>query len=145
MVARNVEQLKGQLRVESEVGEGSRFTCFIPLALPGQGKSEPNGRSSLPGPFASSVEAVDRDIHELFNNFSFQGAASDVPGMPRSNPDRFATEPPGPRDAKLGNQDTNVPPQLPAVADHQSPPQLRVLVVEVSPLGAFQCQLHSPC
>ncbi len=137
MVARNVEQLKGQLRVESEVGEGSRFTCFIPLALPGQGKSELNARSSLPGPSepikASSAEVVDRDIHELFNNFSFQSAASNAPGMPSRNPNRFATEPPGLSDAKSGNQETNVPPQL------------RVLVVEVSPqVDALQCRLHSP-
>ncbi|KAJ7043874.1 hypothetical protein C8F04DRAFT_1070714 [Mycena alexandri] len=38
VVVRIVEQLGGQLRVESKVDEGSRFTFLIPLALSGDGK-----------------------------------------------------------------------------------------------------------
>lgn len=64
--------------------------------------------------------------------------------MPSRNLDRFTTEPPGPSDAKSGNRETNVPPRSPVAVDHQLPPQLRVLVVEVSFLGVLQCQLHSP-
>ncbi|KAJ7505555.1 hypothetical protein B0H11DRAFT_1796399 [Mycena galericulata] len=37
VVARIVEQLGGQLRVESKVGEGSRFSFLIPLALSADG------------------------------------------------------------------------------------------------------------
>ncbi|KAJ7695709.1 phytochrome-like protein [Mycena rosella] len=37
VVARIVEQLGGQLRVESKVGDGSRFSFLIPLALSGDG------------------------------------------------------------------------------------------------------------
>ena len=44
VVARIVEQLGGQLRVESEVDEGSRFSFLIPLALP----IEDGARSTLP-------------------------------------------------------------------------------------------------
>lgn len=140
MVARNVEQLKGQLRVESKVGEGSRFSCSIPLALPrtrtpDHDKNEPDFPSLLPSlsqpSQASNVLAVS-DIPELFNAFSFsQGSASNVLGTTTGNSDRFVAEPPGSSGAKSGNQETYHPPQSSAV-ELQSPPQLRVLVVDVS-------------
>ena len=37
MVARIVEQLGGQLRVDSEVGKGSRFSILIPFATEAEG------------------------------------------------------------------------------------------------------------
>jgi hypothetical protein len=129
VVARNVEQLKGQLRVESKVGEGSRFSCFIPLALPktaDHDKNEPNFPSLLPSLSQPS------DIRELFNAFSF----SNVLGTTAGNSDRFVTEPPGSIGAKSGNQEIHHPPQSSAV-ELQSPPQLRVLVVDVSPISVL--------
>ncbi|KAJ7134984.1 hypothetical protein C8R43DRAFT_894662 [Mycena crocata] len=53
VVARIVEQLGGQLRVESKVDEGSRFSFLIPLSLPTEGdelaipSSAPSTNSSL--------------------------------------------------------------------------------------------------
>ena len=133
VVARNVEQLKGQLRVESNVGEGSRFSCLIPLALPGtpdHGENEPDVPSLLPS-LARPSKAVS-DIRELFDAFSFsQGSTSNVLGTTTGNSDRFVAEPPGSRGAKSGNQETCHPPQSSA-AELQSPAQLRVLVVDVS-------------
>src|ERR1700733_9220758 len=46
VVARIVEQLGGQLRVESEVDEGSRFSFLIPLALPVEDNTKPTFPSS---------------------------------------------------------------------------------------------------
>ena len=138
MVARNVEQLKGQLRVESQVGEGSRFSCLIPLALPGipdRCKNEPGTSYALPNPSqpseASNVQSVDvdRDVHELLNTISFsQGSTSNVPSMAISKSDRFVADPPGPSGAWNSPQ---------SAAELQSRPQLRVLVVDVSPFSVL--------
>ena len=46
VVARIVEQLGGQLRVESEVNKGSRFSFLIPLSLSVSGNVSTTSRSS---------------------------------------------------------------------------------------------------
>ncbi|KAK2459669.1 hypothetical protein APHAL10511_008314 [Amanita phalloides] len=118
VVARNVDQLGGQLRVESKVGEGSRFTFSIPLSLPGNSDPEKSQTTS-------SLDEGDRDIRALFNAFSFDKDASDIikntPGMARGH------------DHSLGQFPTEPPASTPAKAAHQEtlqPPQLRILVVE---------------
>ncbi|KZT60695.1 hypothetical protein CALCODRAFT_480578 [Calocera cornea HHB12733] len=50
VVARIVEQLGGQLRVDSKVGQGSRFSFLIPFALPSTG-------SSVGGSVASELDS----------------------------------------------------------------------------------------
>ncbi|KIY71736.1 hypothetical protein CYLTODRAFT_450579 [Cylindrobasidium torrendii FP15055 ss-10] len=59
VVARIVEQLGGQLRVESTVGEGSRFSFLIPLSLPGANtdKNSASGSSR-----ASSMSSLEQQI-----------------------------------------------------------------------------------
>ncbi|KAF8635860.1 hypothetical protein AX15_000052 [Amanita polypyramis BW_CC] len=82
VVARNVEQLDGQLRVESKVGEGSCFSFLIPLALP----STPNRGERYFGPPLSDSFTVpqpsgegsvssgeDHSAQDLREAFSFTG------------------------------------------------------------------------
>lgn len=62
VVARTAEQLGGQLRVDSD-SEGSRFSCLLPLSLPGKGKGKENDMSNLisshPGSQTSASEVED--------------------------------------------------------------------------------------
>ncbi|KAF8895314.1 hypothetical protein BD779DRAFT_1498791 [Infundibulicybe gibba] len=53
VVARIVEQLGGQLRVDSTVNEGSRFSFLIPLAL-----TTDSSERSISPPFSSSVTSL---------------------------------------------------------------------------------------
>ena len=59
VVARIVEQLGGQLRVDSQVAEGSRFSFLIPLGLQGDGSAPSSVVSSLSSA-TSSVENLDK-------------------------------------------------------------------------------------
>ncbi|TFK52362.1 hypothetical protein OE88DRAFT_1628063 [Heliocybe sulcata] len=52
VVARIVEQLGGQLRVDSKIGEGSRFSFLIPFEL------HPDGRSGASGSAHSSLKSM---------------------------------------------------------------------------------------
>ncbi|SCZ89798.1 BZ3500_MvSof-1268-A1-R1_Chr1-3g01584 [Microbotryum saponariae] len=49
VAARIVQQLDGQLRVESELGQGSKFTFIFPFRLPDDQDLDSDGSSSLPG------------------------------------------------------------------------------------------------
>ena len=64
VVARIVEQLGGQLRVESKVDEGSRFSFLIPFAVAGDVGSRSCSASSLVG-FGSRKSSSGSDIDEL--------------------------------------------------------------------------------
>jgi hypothetical protein len=85
VVARIVEQLGGQLRVNSTIGKGSRFSFLIPLALSVERTFSRQGKSSLssgssrasPGMHASSPSSsvrsggfVENDINNLVEAFS---------------------------------------------------------------------------
>ena len=64
VVARIVEQLGGQLRVESKVGEGSRFSFLIPLAVVGEVGSRSCSTSSRVG-LGSRRSSSGSDIDNL--------------------------------------------------------------------------------
>ncbi|SCV68109.1 BQ2448_230 [Microbotryum intermedium] len=49
VAARIVQQLDGQLRVESELGKGSKFTFIFPFRLPDEQELDSDGSASLPG------------------------------------------------------------------------------------------------
>lgn len=57
VVARIVEQLGGQLRVDSVVGEGSRFSFLLPLSLCQKGMSDESGNNSTDHSSAVSSKA----------------------------------------------------------------------------------------
>ncbi|KAI5830635.1 phytochrome-like protein [Schizophyllum commune Tattone D] len=59
VVARIVEQLGGQLRVDSQVNEGSRFSFLIPLGLQGDGNSTSSAVSSQSSA-SSSLDKIDK-------------------------------------------------------------------------------------
>lgn len=46
VVARIIEQLGGQLRVESQVNQGSRFSILLPFSIPPEGSETSSSRSS---------------------------------------------------------------------------------------------------
>ena len=58
-MARIVEQLGGQLRVDSQVEEGSRFSFLIPLGLQGDGNSSSSAVSSQSSA-SSSLDRLER-------------------------------------------------------------------------------------
>lgn len=73
VVARIVEQLGGQLRVDSKQGQGSRFSFLIPFALPDgssseqsftpeSGKIERSRKSSMGSAYASAASAASASI-----------------------------------------------------------------------------------
>lgn len=64
VVARIVKQLGGQLRVESKVNEGSRFTLLTPFALAGQVDPGPSSTSSRVG-CGSRKSGNGNDIDDL--------------------------------------------------------------------------------
>ena len=71
VVARIVEQLGGQLRVESKVGEGSRFSFLIPFAVVGEAGSRSCSTSSRVGlgsRGSSSGSDIDNLVEALASN-----------------------------------------------------------------------------
>jgi hypothetical protein len=102
VVARIVEQLGGQLRVESKVGEGSRFSFLIPFAVAGEVGSRSCSTSSRVGlgsRGSSSGSDIDNLVEALtsdhmsspnrsLNNISSQVSQADKAGsfgIPDSN------------------------------------------------------------
>lgn len=102
VVARIVEQLGGQLRVESKVGEGSRFSFLIPFAVVGEVGSRScstssrvglgSRRSSSGSDIDNLVEALASDHmsspNRSLNNISSQISYTDKAGsleIPDSN------------------------------------------------------------
>lgn len=87
VVARIVEQLGGQLRVDSVVGDGSRFSFLIPLSLcekegqedPGNDSVSDSGDSSKVS-LHSSMRSGGSEIDELVEALSSSPLASSVPG-----------------------------------------------------------------
>lgn len=62
VVARIVEQLGGQLRVKSELEQGSHFSFLLPLSLPEDG-TKPSPRSSTPSSFYTSPRSRAPSLH----------------------------------------------------------------------------------
>lgn len=78
VVARIVEQLDGQLRVDSKAGLGSRFSFLIPLALPSDTVFPPLSSS----PVGSGVSTIARFIHpRRRSNGNFDDVDSFVEAM----------------------------------------------------------------
>jgi len=161
VVARIVEQLGGQLRVESKVNEGSRFSFLIPFALAGETDSRSCSTSSRIGlgsrksgsgsDIDDFVEALASDHmsspNRSLNNIPSQISHADIAGsfeIPDSNTPLHAVKV-DPVIAALGHphreaSTTAVAERHPQVVSTPSrrsrntsdkPVQLRVLVVEV--------------
>jgi hypothetical protein len=98
VVARIVEQVGGQLRLASQVDEGSRFSFLIPLSLPADGGS---GFSAYPksGSSSSSVKESIGDLSPKKSRLnaglddSRDSALDDVVGRVREDRSRTATPP----------------------------------------------------
>ncbi|KAJ7134353.1 hypothetical protein C8R44DRAFT_610147 [Mycena epipterygia] len=106
VVARIVEQLGGQLRVESKVNEGSKFSFLIPLALSVEGEEFPTSspspsskNSSLKSlirsrkPSLDSVSQIDSLVEALSSNHMvgsnpMSSSPSDTP-LPTTKPGVF--------------------------------------------------------
>lgn len=150
VAARNVEQLGGQLRVESKVGEGSRFSFSIPLTLPDTPNHGENGStnpalattpSDLFAQFqpsdAKTVDISDRDVHDLLEFLTVDQDAKDtpknIPDMPGYDrrPGLCAAELVVSEPLKAANLETYRL-QRPETTSELSPGplQLRLLVVE---------------
>ncbi|GAV99891.1 phytochrome-like protein [Lentinula edodes] len=83
VVARIVEQLGGQLRVESKVGEGSQFSFLLPLSLmvPSETSTSPahsRSNSSLGSLQAKSTSEVDFIVEALANSSQRSSSAHSI-------------------------------------------------------------------
>lgn len=74
VVARIVEQLGGQLRVDSVLGQGSRFSFLLPLTTELSGSG--SGRLSISGPTSSSSSMV-RSTRSMPSSNSSRGSEID--------------------------------------------------------------------
>lgn len=62
MVSRIIDQLGGQLRVKSDVGEGSTFSCLIPLGLP---PNDTDSELSIVSSMSSGASSMERRQRSL--------------------------------------------------------------------------------
>jgi uncharacterized Zn-binding protein involved in type VI secretion len=108
VVARIVEQLGGQLRVESKVNEGSRFSFLIPFAVAREGDSTSCSTSSHVG-LGSRKSSSGSDIDGLVEALSSNHMSSRNRSL-NSIPSRFSR---GDAAGTLGIPDSNTP--LPVV------------------------------
>jgi len=149
VVARIVEQLGGQLRVESKVGEGSRFSFLIPFTVAGEVGSRSCSTSSRVG-LGSRGSSSGSDIDNLvvalasdhmsspnhsLNNISSQVSHADKAGsleIPDSNTPLHAVKV-DPVAAAAGHlhRDASTPSQRTRNTNDNKPVRLRVLIVEV--------------
>lgn len=93
VVARIIEQLGGQLRVESKVGEGSRFSFLIPFATVGEadsGSCTTSSRIGLGSRKNSSGSDIDNLVEALASdhmsspNRSFSSIPSQAPNVDKA-------------------------------------------------------------
>ncbi|CAE6456623.1 unnamed protein product, partial [Rhizoctonia solani] len=103
VVARIVEQLGGQLRVDSKQGQGSRFSFLIPFALPDGSSSEQSfspqsgnnversRRSSMGSAYASAASASARSANSRIEDIV--DALSAPPGQMSSSSSRAGIRP----------------------------------------------------
>ncbi|KAF8713157.1 Phytochrome region, partial [Rhizoctonia solani] len=133
VVARIVEQLGGQLRVDSKQGQGSRFSFLIPFALPDGSSSEQSfspqsgnnversRRSSMGSAYASAASASVRSANSRIE--SLVEALSAPPGHMSS---------PSSRGVRAS------PPGMQRQPSTQNPPMARVSTRPVNPpAGVF--------
>lgn len=131
VVARIVEQLGGQLRVDSKVDEGSRFSFLIPFAVQPHGSSASGSRGSI-----SSQETRDREIESLVN--ALTNHPHPMTGLPvtRSNGSPRSAGTGGSRSLgvatpELRKKTSRARMKTPSTPDPGQQTQLRVLIVEV--------------
>ncbi|CAE6351543.1 unnamed protein product [Rhizoctonia solani] len=104
VVARIVEQLGGQLRVDSKQGQGSRFSFLIPFALPDGSSSEQSSgsgndiersrRSSMGSAYASAASASARSGRSANSRIEdIVDALSAPPGQMSSSSSRAGVRP----------------------------------------------------
>ena len=129
MVARIVEQLGGQLRVDSRVDEGSRFSLLIPLATePDLGSSGSSHRSRThQNEIESLVSALQSHPHPMTGSpvarsIGSNGSVGRSVASSRSDSAAVAT-------LELAMKPSRN--KLKSSADSSPPAQLRILIVEV--------------
>ncbi|ESK91233.1 phytochrome-like protein [Moniliophthora roreri MCA 2997] len=117
VVARIVEQLGGQLRVESKVGEGSRFSFLIPLSLDVDG-AERSGSSASGSSLSSSLRSarsfscksgereIDSLVEALSSNYMKSNPASIAGSSSSSSPGAIEAPPQIPPSTSQGTQGT---------------------------------------
>jgi hypothetical protein len=133
VVARIVEQLGGQLRVDSKVNEGSRFSFLIPFATESdRGSSGSSHRSRT-----TSRGSRDNEIESLVS--ALQSHPHPLTGSPISRPLSSSSVSktlgsPGPgslsvRTPNLAKKPSHL--KIKPTTDSSPPTQLRILIVEV--------------
>ncbi|KEP47962.1 putative phytochrome-like histidine kinase [Rhizoctonia solani 123E] len=130
VVARIVEQLGGQLRVDSKQGQGSRFSFLIPFALPDGSSSEQSytpesgGRpqrsrkNSIGSAYASAASASAHSANSRIEDLV--GALSAPPGQMSSSSSRGGARPSPP--AMQRRQSTQNPPVARVSTRSTNPP-----------------------
>lgn len=101
VVARIVEQLGGQLRVDSEIGKGSRFSFLMPFVLYEHGQTYEQSRAGLMAGAMSSLDSastssVDAPSTRSSGSFHSRSGHSEVDSLVQalSTPASGAPEPP---------------------------------------------------
>lgn len=92
MVARVVEQLGGQLRVDSRIGDGSRFSFLLPLPVADSNTFDSQGVKAI-NPDDGSASGGNSEIDSLVSAIS---TSHMVPHAPSTSP-RPVPRRPGPR------------------------------------------------
>lgn len=82
MVARAVEQLGGQLRVDSRIGDGSRFSLLLPLPVADPNTFHSRGLGAI-SPEEGSVSGGNSEIDSLVSAIS---TSHMVPHAPSASP-----------------------------------------------------------
>lgn len=95
VVARVVEQLGGQLRVDSKMGQGSRFSCLLPFPTADQGHLELKTSSVEEGGGSggSNISEIDSLVEALSTSHMVPHAPRS-PGAPSRRPKPRKVRPP---------------------------------------------------
>lgn len=124
VVARIVEQLGGQLRVDSTVDKGSRFSFLIPLMLSSESHS-------LPPPVIPQTASIDTErLTEAFPSNHVDDATERKIASSQIQIKVHSAERSGP--VMTQNASVIALPDITSDRDGQNYIKLRVLVVEVS-------------
>ncbi|KAJ7070009.1 hypothetical protein C8F01DRAFT_1114955 [Mycena amicta] len=152
VVARIVEQLGGQLRVDSKVGEGSRFSFLIPLSLSADGEdlvvrsspktsSNNSSRSLQVRSHPSSLESSG-EIESLVEALSSSHMVSPSPTGSGSRHRRTRSSSPDPAYRLTSPHNNNLVPGVFGVSDSSTP--LRPIKVDTFALDAAVSSSESP-
>lgn len=134
VVARIIEQLGGQLRVDSKPNEGSRFSLLIPFGMCSQSGSSTSSRSRSDSLRGDEIESL---VHAL-QSHQLTGITS--PRRDVGSPGADKVEPSASSHSKLLSPDNSTPSKkfnrsrAHSNNCHDTGPaaQLRILIVEVS-------------